>query len=207
MKRFLILMLCLGFTQVAIAVDRDAERGKAGFAICAACHGMNGEGNQAMNAPANGGQDEWYVSRQLQNFRAGTRGAHAEDVYGAQMRPMALSLADDQAVADVAAYVATLPAPTPAKTVEGDAAAGKNAYAVCVACHGANGEGNVSLNAPRLSNQHDWYVVRQLQNFKSGVRGTHKGDVYGAQMRPMAMVLTSDQAVNDVVAYISTLGE
>jgi cytochrome c oxidase subunit 2 len=200
-------MLCLGFSQFAMAADGDAERGKAAFEICAACHGMNGEGNQAMNAPASGGQDEWYVSRQLQNFRAGTRGAHAEDVYGAQMRPMALTLADDQAVADVAAYVATLPAPTPAITVEGDAAAGKNAYAICVACHGANGEGNISLNAPRLSNQHDWYIVRQLQNFKKGIRGTHKGDVYGAQMRPMAMVLANDQAVNDVTAYISTLGQ
>ncbi len=207
MKRFLTVMLCLGFVQSALAADGDAERGKAAFAICAACHGMNGEGNQAMNAPASGGQDEWYVSRQLQNFRAGTRGAHAEDVYGAQMRPMALTLADDQAVADVAAYVATLPAPTPAITVEGDAAAGKNAYAICVACHGANGEGNISLNAPRLSNQHDWYIVRQLQNFKKGIRGTHKGDVYGAQMRPMAMVLANDQAVNDVTAYISTLGQ
>jgi cytochrome c oxidase subunit 2 len=207
MKRFLFVMLCLGMTQMAMAADGDAERGKAAFAICAACHGMDGEGNQAMNAPANGGQDEWYVSRQLANFRAGTRGAHAEDVYGAQMRPMALSLADDQAVADVAAYVATLPAPSPAKTVEGDVAAGKNAYAICVACHGANGEGNVSLNAPRLSNQHDWYIARQLQNFKTGVRGTHQGDVYGAQMRPMAMVLANDQAVNDVTAYIATLGE
>ena len=101
----------------------------------------------------------------------------------------------------------TSPAPTPAITVEGDAAAGKGAYGICVACHGANGEGNISLNAPRLSNQHDWYIVRQLQNFKSGVRGMHKGDVYGAQMRPMAMVLASDQAVNDVAAYISTLGQ
>ncbi len=207
MKRLILLMLCIGLLQSAIAADGDAEKGKTAFAICAACHGQNGEGNQAMNAPANGGQDEWYVSRQLQNFRAGTRGAHAEDVYGAQMRPMALSLADDQAVADVAAYIATLPAPSPAKTIDGDVAAGEKAYAICIACHGANGEGNVSLNAPRLSNQHDWYIARQLQIFKTGVRGTHKGDVYGAQMRPMAMVLANDQAVNDVTAYISTLGE
>lgn len=207
MKQLVIMVFCLGVVHSAIAADGDAERGKTAFVICAACHGQNGEGNQAMNAPANGGQDEWYVSRQLQNFRAGTRGSHAEDVYGAQMRPMAQTLADDQAVADVAAYVATLPAPSPATTIEGDAAAGKNAYAICIACHGANGEGNVSLNAPRLSNQHDWYIVRQLQNFKKGVRGAHKGDVYGAQMRPMAMVLANDQAINDVTAYISTLGE
>ena len=69
------------------------------------------------------------------------------------------------------------------------------------------GEGNVSLNAPRLSNQHDWYLVRQLQNFKKGVRGANQNDVYGAQMRPMAMILANDQAVNDVAAYINTLAE
>ena len=46
-----------------------------------------------------------------------------------------------------------------------------------------------------------------LQNFKTGVRGTHKSDIYGAQMAPMAMILVDDTAVNNVTAYISTLGE
>ena len=32
-----------------------------------------------------------------------------------------------------------------------DAAAGAGQYAVCTACHGANGEGNPALNAPRLA--------------------------------------------------------
>ncbi len=201
----LLLAYGLGVCLVANAADGDAEKGKALFTVCAACHGADGEGNAVLNAPANGGQDEWYVVRQLNNFRAGVRGAHAGDIYGAQMRPMALTLADEQAVNDVAAYVATLPAPKLTATIEGNIEAGKKAFTVCVACHGANGEGNVSLNAPRLSAQYDWYVKRQMDNFKAGIRGTDPKDIYGAQMRPMAMTMVTEDQVRDVVAYIATL--
>ena len=201
----LIFTIVLSSTTAAYAADGDAEKGKVLFTVCMACHGEDGEGNAVLNAPATGGQDEWYVIRQLNNFRAGVRGAHADDIFGAQMRPMALTLVDEQAVIDVAAYVATLPVPELATTIEGNADAGKKAFVVCVACHGANGEGNVSLNAPRLSGQYDWYIKRQLENFKTGVRGTDPKDIYGAQMRPMAMILATDEQVLDVTAYIATL--
>ncbi len=201
----LIFTIVLSSTMAAYAADGDAEKGKVLFTVCMACHGANGEGNALLNAPATGGQDEWYVVRQLNNFRAGVRGAHADDIFGAQMRPMALTLADEQAVIDVAAYVATLPLPELAASIEGNAEAGKKAFVVCVACHGANGEGNVSLNAPRLSGQYDWYIKRQIENFKTGVRGTDPKDIYGAQMRPMAMILATDEQVLDVTAYIATL--
>ena len=68
------------------------------------------------------------------------------------------------------------------------------------------GEGNVSRNAPKLQGQHSWYLIQQLNNFKEGVRGTHADDVHGKEMRKMAMMtLVNDQAIEDVVAYISTL--
>jgi len=200
----LFVVIGISFS-IVVSAEGDAEKGKSLFQVCAACHGQNGEGNKALNAPANAGQNEWYVVRQLKNFRAGIRGADPKDIFGAQMRPMALILADDQAVEDVAAYVASLAAPNPPKTIEGNIEAGKKAYVTCVACHGENGEGNKSLNAPKLSNQHDWYIVRQIQIFKSGVRGTHAKDIYGAQMRAMAQMLTTDEQINDVAAYLATL--
>jgi cytochrome c oxidase subunit II len=89
----------------------------------------------------------------------------------------------------------------------GDAAKGKTLFATCGACHGANGEGMEALNAPRLQGQEQWYLVRQLQNFKTGVRGTNPKDTYGMQMAPMAQTLTTDQAMQDVAAYIATLGK
>jgi len=198
----LALVAALG---TASASAGDAAAGKALYTVCAACHGPVGEGNQAMNSPPLAGQEDWSLVRQLKAFKEGIRGGAAGDMYGAQMRPMAATLADDAAIDNVVAYIGTFEAkPSPA-TVKGDAAAGKGLYATCAACHGQNGEGNVQMNAPRLAGQEDWYVVRQLDNYKKGLRGAHPKDVYGVQMKPMAGMLTSDQAVNDVAAYIHTL--
>lgn len=88
-----------------------------------------------------------------------------------------------------------------------DTKAGKAKYAVCIACHGVRAEGNKGLNGPALAGLQDWYLERQLKNFKEGIRGTHKDDIYGNQMRPMAMTLASDKDIKDVVAYIKTLGK
>jgi len=51
----------------------------------------------------------------------------------------------------------------------------------------------------------DWYLERQLQYFKDGVRGSHPDDIYGDQMNLVANVLVGDNAIKDVVAYINTL--
>lgn len=184
---------------------QDAEAGKASFATCAACHGANAEGNKALNAPALAGQAAWYVERQLKNFKAGVRGTGA-DVLGAQMAPMAAMLATDADIKNVAAFVAGLSPASLTHDGGGNAAAGQGLYATCAACHGAGGEGNAALNAPSLSIQQDWYLVRQLENFKSGARGAHADDAFGAQMRPMAMMLADAAAVKNVVAYIVSLG-
>ena len=49
------------------------------------------------------------------------------------------------------------------------------------------------------------YLVRQLENFQHGVRGTHRQDYYGWQMATMADSLKDERSINDVVAYINTL--
>ena len=98
--------------------------------------------------------------------------------------------------------------PTFAQTaahVAGDAAAGKQLYAVCGACHGLQAEGNPLLYAPKLSGQGDWYLQRQLKSFKQGARGTHDKDVFGKMMAPMAATLADDAAIENVTAYIKAL--
>lgn len=92
-----------------------------------------------------------------------------------------------------------------AQAQDGDADAGKGLYGVCAACHGADGMGIEATNSPRLQGQLSSYLVRQLQHYKSGVRGSHKDDTHGATMRGMAATLPHDQAIRDVVAYIGTL--
>lgn len=200
----LLLALTLVGGQAALAAG-DIEKGKTLYAICSACHGADGEGMAALNAPANAGQDPWYMTRQLKNFRVGIRGAHPDDAFGAQMRPMAMVLTNEEAIADVVAYITSLDMPEPPKTIEGDLELGRQAYETCVPCHGENGQGAMALDAPRLSNQHDWYIVRQLENFKAGIRGGHQNDIYGAQMRIMSQMLETDARVRAVAAYIATM--
>ncbi len=198
-------MIFLLSASVPAYAEGDPAKGKAAYATCIACHKENGSGDKVLNSPRTGGMEEWYVARQLNLFKSGARGSDAKDIYGQQMRPMAMTLPDDQAVADVAAYVATLSPPKPEATITGDAAKGQTLYAICMACHGAKGEGNEALNSPALAGQYDWYLVRQLQNYKNGVRGTKEGDTFGPQMAPMAMTLADEQAILDVVAYINSL--
>ena len=200
----LTLILGIGLALNAYAAG-DATKGKAAYAVCAACHGANGMGNKALNSPQIAGQEPWYLERQLKNFKGGLRGANAKDPYGMQMRPMALTLANDQAVSDMAAYVSSMPASKPLEsTVKGDATAGKASYMICQTCHGPKGGGNKALNSPKLTGLQDWYIVRQLNNFKAGMRGTKSGDLFGMQMRPMAMTLANDEVINNVAAYIAT---
>ena len=208
MKTFIytavFLLVTVSFASPSVAAG-DVERGKQLYQVCSACHGPSAEGMAPLNAPANAGQDPWYLTRQLKNFKAGIRGADPRDTFGAQMRPMAMVLATDEQIADVVAYITSLEPPNPPKTVEGDLALGKQAFETCIPCHGEHGEGAKSLDAPRLSRQHDWYIVRQLQNFIAGIRGSHQNDIYGAQMRIMSQMLESDERVRAVPAYIASL--
>lgn len=85
--------------------NASAEKGKAHYATCMACHGADGMGNKAMNAPPIAGAQDWYIADQLMNFRKGVRG---RGTIASTMAPMAAALPNEQAVLDVAAYVAAM---------------------------------------------------------------------------------------------------
>lgn len=193
------------FAQTSAQPAANVEAGKASYAVCAACHGQQGEGNPTLNAPRLAGQHAWYLARQLEYYKQGVRGVHDEDIYGKQMAPMAMTLVDDASIRNVTAYIAGLPNTPVKETLSGNVANGRSLYTTCGACHGPHGNGNFGSGSPRLSGQHDWYLSRQLNNYKQGIRGSHPNDWYGHQMEAMAKILKSDQAVADVIAYINTL--
>ena len=182
----------------------DPQIGARHYASCIACHGADGLGNQALNAPAIAGMEAWYTERQLQYFRDGVRGAHPEDEVGRQMVAFA-NILDAEASRQVAAYIESMEAAPAVATVEGDAARGERVYRTCGGCHGRDGQGLLSTNAPRLAGMDDWYQMRQLEHFQRGVRGGHPDDMYGPQMRDMSRILVNDRAMRDVLAYINTL--
>ena len=183
----------------------DVNAGQGLFAPCAACHGPQGQGNMSTNAPRIAGVGSWYIERQLRNFKSGARGTHEEDTNGQAMRPFGTMLADDTAIRNVAAYIDSLPEPAVESTVSGDVRRGERLFRTCSNCHGHAGQGNESVNGPRLVGVQDWYQVTQLNNFRRGIRGRHTQDMYGNQMVDMAQMLADESAVHDVVAYINTL--
>ncbi len=193
------------FAQTQARPVGNATVGAANFAVCSACHGAQGEGNQQLNAPNLAGLDGWYIRRQIHSYQQRIRGTDPGDQFGVQMAPMAQVVSDPATLENVIAHIATLPDRSPTATVTGDADRGRRIYETCALCHGDEGHGSWATNAPRLAGRSDWYLQRQLQYFKTGVRGKHPDDLWGAQMNMMAGILIGDHAIDDVVAYIDTL--
>ena len=203
MFRLSLISLTIAVLLPVAAQAGDAEAGKALYTPCVACHGPNAEGMPALNSPGLAGQSESYLMRQLWDFKKGNRGAAEGDTIGAQMRPMAMALPDGQAIANVAAYLASLPPSKPAATIEGDADNGQKLYtSKCGACHGGQGWGNEALYTPRLTIIGDAYLIRQVNNFQDGLRGAHKDAQYGKQMAMMAKVVTEDELL-DIAAFLN----
>ena len=78
----------------------------------------------------------------------------------------------------------------------GDAQKGQSIAANCAACHGRDGNQTTAQTIPKLAQQIEAYLVKQLHDFKSGAR---KNSI----MSSMASTL-SDQGVKDVAAYFSS---
>jgi cbb3-type cytochrome c oxidase subunit III len=78
-------------------------------ALCSACHGSNGKGNEQLGAPRLAGAAPDYLMRQFAAFKAGRRGSHPDDKLGAQMRAIAAMLPNSDTEQDVIAYATGLP--------------------------------------------------------------------------------------------------
>lgn len=202
------VLFCIGVCVSAAGCHGGAAStppdGRTLYHYCLQCHGAEGEGDAAIGAPPIAGLEAWYVESQLLKFQNGARGAHPDDEAGLRMRPMARTLGSADEVKAVATYVAALPRVPPTVSIQGDALKGAAHFQTCVACHQMKGEGNPALGAPAIAGMADWYLLKQLKSFKSGVRGTGPDDATGAQMRAISLSLDV-QAMRDVVAHIATL--
>ena len=77
---------------------------------------------------------------------------------------------------------------------DGDAEAGQTKSATCMGCHGLAGNSDIAT-FPKLAGQGEVYLLKQLQNFKSGERNN-------AIMAGVASLL-SEQDMMDIAAYYS----
>jgi cytochrome c553 len=77
-------------------------------------------------------------------------------------------------------------------------------FEYCTVCHGANGNGNPAIHAPRIAGLEPWYLRSQFDRFKVGWRGRHADDAPGNEMRPVAEALSLAE-IDQAIAYVGTL--
>lgn len=198
------LMLLIAIASTAFFAVAEESVTPNGLEYCTVCHGSQLKGNANIGAPRLSGLPQWYIERQLLNFKSGLRGNHVEDLRGAEMRPMVVNLSEQELIA-IAAWVAQTESALPLPSLNGDIAAGKSLYQSCAACHGPKGEGNEVLGAPKLTGLNDWYLATQLNHFRLNLRGDHKDDPYGQQMKAGSVVITSEEDAVNLASYITQL--
>lgn len=194
----LVLMGVAGAAHAA-APAGDAAAGQGKAAVCAACHGMDGN-SMVPTFPKLAGQHPSYIAKQLVAFKSGER-------QDPTMAPMAAPLSD-QDVADLAAYFSSQKASigsanpelaeTGAKIYRGGIAA--KGVSACMACHGPAGSGVPAANFPALSGQQAMYVAKALRDFRSGARTTDPASM----MRNVAAKM-SDAEIDAVAEFVAGL--
>jgi cytochrome c553 len=76
-------------------------------------------------------------------------------------------------------------------------------FEYCTVCHGADGNGNPAIHAPRIAGLEPWYLRSQFTAFRSGWRGLSPDDAPGNEMRPVAEALSAPE-VDEALAYVGS---
>jgi len=173
---------------------------------CTSCHSDKAEGSEASQAPAIAGLDKSYIVRQLNNFKHGIRGHKNDDSYAQAMSSIAQTISESE-IRSLAQYIQSIPINNLIQENRPISLRGRGLYSGCSSCHGPNGEGNKNLDTPRISNQHIWYLKKQLEKFRSDLRGTDNKDYFGIQMNSMAKDIKGQDDIETLVNYISSLGK
>lgn len=201
MNKLILLVALLPLALAAQAAQPDS----ALLASCAACHGVDGPGDQAQAAPRLAGQGEQYLVRQLENFKAGRRGYAEQDQAGQRMRAIAASLSEQQ-IAALAGYYANLQLPVPSSSANATNPSGAALYEdACAACHGQFAQGYAQQQSPNLRILGGWYIDQQLQAYVQGWRGADEhADIRAKWMRTVATQIRDEKQRQAVIDYIET---
>ena len=181
----------------AKAAKPDLVKGEASFAMCAACHGADGNSGTPAN-PKLSQQHPEYLVKQLAEYKSGKR-------KNAIMQGMAAALSEDD-MKNIAFWVSTKKT-KPGFAKEKDLVAlGEKIYRggiadrqipACAGCHSPSGAG-IPAQYPRLSGQHAEYTAAQLTSFRDGVRQN------SLQMNQVAAKL-NDREIRALADYVAGL--
>jgi len=173
------LLLLLGFSSLsngaenlsefdeAIMLTPDLENGRLKYRTCVTCHGPEGWGTRSGMYPQIAGQLPSVLIKQMADFRAGNRDNPIMRAFASQR-----TLGGPQEIANVAAYVASLPMnPDHGRGAPINLELGARIYERdCKECHGAKGEGHQEDHIPKLQGQHYAYLKRQFDWIRNGRR-------------------------------------
>jgi cytochrome c553 len=200
----------------------DVAAGEQKFAACAACHGADGKG-QGGAFPVLTGIPADEIQKKLTAYRDGDqeylKSVGLGDRY-ATMAPNAANLSDED-IADLTAYIgdafgggaggggdAAAAAGGKGGAVEGDIDAGKQSYATCQACHGADGKGQGGA-FPVLTGMDASDIQKKLTAYREGdqeyLKSVGLGGRYGT-MAPNAANLSDEQIANLSVYIADAFG-
>ena len=184
-------------TPAAALYAGDVATGKGKAAMCAACHGTDGNSLVPMY-PSIAGQSANYIAKQLADFKSGLRNDPV-------MAGMVASLSQED-MNDLAAYFAV----QTAKAGSGETnEAGHKLYfggsadkgvTACIACHGVAGKGMKHAGFPSVTGHSKDYLKKQLANFRDASRGNDNNGI----MRNIAIKL-SDKDIEELSKYMSSL--
>jgi cytochrome c553 len=188
----------------AVALEGDAAAGQTKAAVCAACHGVDGNSTDPQY-PKIAGQHASYTADQLARFKSQQR-----------MNPIMLGFSitlSEQDMADLGAYFATQ-AVKPDIADEALLEKGQTLYRngdarrgipACMACHGPAGQGMPFAGYPSLSHQHAQYTTDMLKRFRAGEVHGPADDANAQVMAQVAKQLT-DEEITALASYLQGLG-
>jgi cytochrome c553 len=164
--------------------------------LCGECHGLDGAGNR-IKFPRLAGLDPSYLVGQIRDFRAGRR--QNDD---GQMQETVHELAEKD-IPRVADWFAKQKAPWPKSTIDASpdlvrarqlAVSGAPGIRACLSCHSAASLGSLDepFDAPRIAGQRDFYIAKELIDYRDGQRTNDPKQV----MRKIAKQLTSGEIVS-----------
>ncbi|RME35819.1 MAG: cytochrome c4 [Gammaproteobacteria bacterium] len=193
----LLALLTLAWATSLQAADPQA--GKARSALCAACHGADGNSVNPV-WPKLAGQHPRYLEKQLRDFRSGKR-------KNSNMSPMAAPLSDED-IANLAAWFSLQKrspgAADPALVEQGAriyrGGIPERGVPACTGCHSPTGAGNPEAGYPALSGQHAEYTRIQLEAFRKEERSNDPAGI----MRTIASTL-KDREIRALASYVSGL--
>lgn len=201
MKLCTIVALAALSASTPLLAAGDATAGQTKAAVCAACHGIDGNSSDPQY-PKIAGQHADYIAHQLAMFKTSVRN-----------NPIMLGFSvtlTEQDMADLGAFFSSqavkpdiadeaLVAVAEPIWRGGDS---KRGIPACMGCHGPSGAGNPASRYPALAGQHAQYTAGMLRRFRDGE--THGTDANALAMSQVAKTLT-DAEIDALASYLQGL--